>query len=617
MSPEKFNDIIKKLLPIWNKKHIKKKKLDGRPYGIGSLENQFLLFSLCIFQSFLLSCDKNKNLGILKNQVKPISNNTIQDESLTTSNQNVLTDKDMGKEEKEVSFISTNKEIKIIRNPLIVILGISKYNVSKYEDLKGVKPDCNGFIKLFESYKYKVIYNDFEKIDKNGIKNFCKNCNKKFLSTNKYDSIIFIYSGHGLIGKIVDSNGVTIDISSIINLSFKKITKNFPKIFMKFGCRSGDAVGSDKITDPYQSIVNINTKIYHNTIPNLLCIYFNSPYYTTKDKLKKYIEGVSPSGSQFIKLLEHNYKYPSKLLTLFDIFYKKNLKDFNEALFYHSTFCNFSDLILIKKISNSKNNYDNNIFEINSIKNDGRKKYLGINFLRSKKYDTKDDLEMIKSLLQNLNPENNLQTNILNISNELLKNQVLVESQSSLMIPTELFTFSNKTNNNKDNSSFNIQNPNVYILRSIPEIYQKYEKNIIFNMNLIEEYFKTNYENYINIENSIVNNSEDFLDLFDGGLKEDSSEEEEDENEDKSFSNQKSNIDVDGNILFLFGFGDPDHIIFDEYEEGSYINIKKPNSLNIPHLMFGKNTISIYQSSRDDKELPFFLFNVIIDENLL
>ncbi|MCP3659445.1 MAG: hypothetical protein GY830_03655, partial [Bacteroidetes bacterium] len=38
MSPGKFNDIIKKLLPIWNKKHLKNKKLDGRPYGIGSLE---------------------------------------------------------------------------------------------------------------------------------------------------------------------------------------------------------------------------------------------------------------------------------------------------------------------------------------------------------------------------------------------------------------------------------------------------------------------------------------------------------------------------------------------------------------------------------------------------
>ncbi|MCP3658840.1 MAG: hypothetical protein GY830_00390 [Bacteroidetes bacterium] len=31
MSPGKFNDIIKKLQPIWNKKHLKKKKLDGRP----------------------------------------------------------------------------------------------------------------------------------------------------------------------------------------------------------------------------------------------------------------------------------------------------------------------------------------------------------------------------------------------------------------------------------------------------------------------------------------------------------------------------------------------------------------------------------------------------------
>jgi hypothetical protein len=42
MSPGKFSDIMKKLQPIWNKKHLKKKKLDGRPYGVGSLENQLL-----------------------------------------------------------------------------------------------------------------------------------------------------------------------------------------------------------------------------------------------------------------------------------------------------------------------------------------------------------------------------------------------------------------------------------------------------------------------------------------------------------------------------------------------------------------------------------------------
>ncbi len=42
ISRVKFNDIIKQLQPIWNKKHLKKKKLDGRPYGIGSLENQLL-----------------------------------------------------------------------------------------------------------------------------------------------------------------------------------------------------------------------------------------------------------------------------------------------------------------------------------------------------------------------------------------------------------------------------------------------------------------------------------------------------------------------------------------------------------------------------------------------
>jgi len=42
MSPAKFNTIIKQLYPIWKKKHLKKKKIDGRPYGIINLENQLL-----------------------------------------------------------------------------------------------------------------------------------------------------------------------------------------------------------------------------------------------------------------------------------------------------------------------------------------------------------------------------------------------------------------------------------------------------------------------------------------------------------------------------------------------------------------------------------------------
>jgi hypothetical protein len=42
ISTGKFNDIIKKLQPIWYKKHLNKKILDGRPYGVGSLENQLL-----------------------------------------------------------------------------------------------------------------------------------------------------------------------------------------------------------------------------------------------------------------------------------------------------------------------------------------------------------------------------------------------------------------------------------------------------------------------------------------------------------------------------------------------------------------------------------------------
>lgn len=41
-----FASIIRKLRPIWRKKHLKNKKIEGRPYGIGSLENQLLCLLL-------------------------------------------------------------------------------------------------------------------------------------------------------------------------------------------------------------------------------------------------------------------------------------------------------------------------------------------------------------------------------------------------------------------------------------------------------------------------------------------------------------------------------------------------------------------------------------------
>ena len=42
LSPKEFAQIIKKLRPIWRRKHLKKKKIEGRPYGVGDLNNQLL-----------------------------------------------------------------------------------------------------------------------------------------------------------------------------------------------------------------------------------------------------------------------------------------------------------------------------------------------------------------------------------------------------------------------------------------------------------------------------------------------------------------------------------------------------------------------------------------------
>ena len=41
---KEFQQIIKKLAPLWKKKYEAKKKVSGRPYGLESLENHLLCF---------------------------------------------------------------------------------------------------------------------------------------------------------------------------------------------------------------------------------------------------------------------------------------------------------------------------------------------------------------------------------------------------------------------------------------------------------------------------------------------------------------------------------------------------------------------------------------------
>ena len=42
LSLQEFASILKKLRRLWQRNHVKKKKIEGRPYGVGSLENHLL-----------------------------------------------------------------------------------------------------------------------------------------------------------------------------------------------------------------------------------------------------------------------------------------------------------------------------------------------------------------------------------------------------------------------------------------------------------------------------------------------------------------------------------------------------------------------------------------------
>ena len=78
ISLKQFTDIIKKLRRLWKSKHLKNKKLAGRPYGVGSLENQLLClliyyrtYATQLFVGFFFGVDKSTVCRSIK-RLKPL-----------------------------------------------------------------------------------------------------------------------------------------------------------------------------------------------------------------------------------------------------------------------------------------------------------------------------------------------------------------------------------------------------------------------------------------------------------------------------------------------------------------------------------------------------------------
>ena len=160
-----------------------------------------------------------------------------------------------------------HKDKHIIRNPLVIIAGASKYNSSNkfYEDgkndLPGAEIDMKKFINLL-AYEYnydtkstfEVLNKDkTNRLEMSRLINFL-NEQYKFLNQNKqkYDSLICILVGHGTGDKNGNDTFMTsdmnlVDISYIKELFLSKQNNDFqnsfthkPKIFIKLACRSSD-----------------------------------------------------------------------------------------------------------------------------------------------------------------------------------------------------------------------------------------------------------------------------------------------------------------------------------------------------------------------------------------
>lgn len=93
-----FNVILKKMRPLWKKRIENPKKVSGRPYGLGSLENHFLClllyyrtYSTCFFLSFWFRVDISTISRSIK-RLEPIlakivaikKNRTLKQEELET-----------------------------------------------------------------------------------------------------------------------------------------------------------------------------------------------------------------------------------------------------------------------------------------------------------------------------------------------------------------------------------------------------------------------------------------------------------------------------------------------------------------------------------------------------
>ncbi|ETO07241.1 caspase-8, partial [Reticulomyxa filosa] len=140
-----------------------------------------------------------------------------------------------------------NEKHKIIKNVLVVMIGISEYtDNTKYHNLSNVKDeDIKNFKELFEQeLNYEFVCNQSPQMTKKDVQSFLAKLVANYDlhdNTHKYDGLIMIICGHGENGNMLmtsDGKSLSIDeIRALFNCDKMESFKDFPKIFIIDMCR--------------------------------------------------------------------------------------------------------------------------------------------------------------------------------------------------------------------------------------------------------------------------------------------------------------------------------------------------------------------------------------------
>ncbi|ETO07240.1 hypothetical protein RFI_30152, partial [Reticulomyxa filosa] len=134
---------------------------------------------------------------------------------------------------------------KIIKNALVVMIGISEYMNSNKCELSNVKDDVKNFKELFEQeLNYKFVCNESPQMTKEDVQIFMDRLFVDFAlrkNSKQYDGLIMIICGHGKKGNmLMTSDGKSLSIDEIrasFNCNKMESFKDFPKIFIIDICR--------------------------------------------------------------------------------------------------------------------------------------------------------------------------------------------------------------------------------------------------------------------------------------------------------------------------------------------------------------------------------------------